>query len=134
MRSRLARIGLLLLSLASPARANTGVPLIYVFAGFSWTWLVLLAVVVVEAFMARRILAVTLGRALVISAAANLASTLIGVPLALPVFVPSLASLPLVVALFLIPLFFVSVFSERFVAYAFVPREQREAVRKWSWQ
>jgi hypothetical protein len=134
MRALLARIGLVLLSLIDPVRRSTGVPLLSVFMAFPWTWAVLFAVVLVEAFMARRILGVTPGRALTISAAANLISTLLALPIALPVIVPNLSTLPFVVALFLIPAFFVSVFAQRFVAYCFVPRDQRDAVRRWSWQ
>ena len=72
--------GLALLALAAPVSANVGVPMIT----YAWpaAWLLLVPVVLLEAVVARRTLHTTWRRALVVAAASNLVSTLVGIPLA----------------------------------------------------
>ena len=63
---------------AWPARADVGIPMLAVM----WppAWLLLIIIVPVEAYFARRILALDWPGALALSARANLVSTLVGIP------------------------------------------------------
>jgi hypothetical protein len=83
MTRRRAISGLVLAALmATPlsARADVGIPVAVVF--WPATWVLLLPVVVIEAFVARRILGLSLRQGLKLSLKANAWSTLAGVPLA----------------------------------------------------
>jgi hypothetical protein len=70
---------LMLAGIALPAHADVGVPMLAVM----WppAWLLLLAIVPVEGYLARRILSLDWRSALGLSLRANLVSTLVGIPL-----------------------------------------------------
>lgn len=70
---------LMLAGIALPAHADVGVPMLAVM----WppAWLLLLAIVPVEGYFARRILSLDWRSALGLSLRANLVSTLVGIPL-----------------------------------------------------
>ena len=135
-RVRLAFSVPFLMFCAAPAQANTGAPLLAYILFEPVMWFALIAIVIVEMRLARRIIGVTGGRALAIAAAANGVSTLIGVPLTWLIYVPNanLREAAFFGAVFLIPSFFISVFSERWVARLFLDREKCDAVRRWSWR
>lgn len=127
-------MGLLLLLAAGAVQANTGVPIVAPFVFYPMAALVLGLIIVVEMFMAIRILGVTGLRALAISGTANLVSTVIGLPFTGILLLNEVHAAALFGTFLLVPAFFVSVFSERWVAYCFVGREQRTLVRQWSWR
>jgi hypothetical protein len=70
---------LLLLGVPSVARANAGVPMI----ALLWpaAWVLLLPIIFLEAYVAKRVLAMQQGTAVRMSARANLVSTFAGIPL-----------------------------------------------------
>jgi hypothetical protein len=71
--------GALLLAMPSVGRADAGLPMI----ALLWpaSWVLLLPIILVEAHVAKRVLALQRGTALRMSAKANLVSTLAGIPL-----------------------------------------------------
>ena len=115
--------------------ANTAAPLIAIFVEWPWTLLVLVPIIVVEAVVAKKVIGTDMRLALQISAIANGVSTIIGIPLTLLVWLPNgaIGEAAFFGAIFLVPAFFVSVYSERFVAGLIVPN-QRDSVRQWSWR
>jgi hypothetical protein len=78
-RAALAVVTVLTIGAAWPARADAGIPML----ALIWppAWLLLLIIVPVEAYFARRMLALDWRGALGLSARANLVSTLVGIPL-----------------------------------------------------
>ena len=78
---RKAAVACLLIGIAIPcaARADVGVPML----ALVWpaAWLLLLVIIPVEGWFARRMLALPWSRALSVSAVANLVATLVGIPL-----------------------------------------------------
>lgn len=78
-RQALALICILVAGMAWPAHADVGVPMLAVM----WppAWLLLLVIVPIEGYFARRIMSLDWRSALGVSLRANLASTLVGIPL-----------------------------------------------------
>ena len=158
-RRLLAALGFALTLMPSSAWADVGLPMLVVV--WPASALALLPVVIVEASFARRPLGLTVRRSLALSALANAASTIIGIPVAwgvllVPLFaaavlprglqfivVPSyVAWLPPVegtwwiataMVILCVPFFFASVFIERWVARRFFPGSEAARVRQWSW-
>lgn len=87
-----AAVGLGILVLPFPARANAGVPMLLLV--WPASWVLFIPIVAIEAWIARRIVAMTIGRSVLATAVANAASTLAGIPLvwALLVLIELLAS------------------------------------------
>ncbi len=80
-RSRVAALGLFIgLAFAAPARADAGIPMLMLV--WPAAWLLLLLIIPLEAWFARRMLGLSWRRVLGVSALANLASTLVGIPVA----------------------------------------------------
>jgi hypothetical protein len=69
---------IILLAFSSVASADAGVPMLYLI--WPGSWVLFVPIVVVEAIVARRLLDLAVGRSLALSAVANAASTLVGIP------------------------------------------------------
>jgi hypothetical protein len=145
--------------LPSNALADAGLPMIAIV--WPASAIVFLPVVMVEALVARRLLGLTFRKSLAVSALANAASTIGGIPvtwalLVLPLLgvaflpdalrflaVPFYAAwlppiekawpVPLAMAILCVPFFFASVFVERWVARRFLRCLGTLEVGRWSW-
>jgi hypothetical protein len=69
---------IVLFAFSSVASANAGVPMLYLV--WPGSWVLFVPIVVVEAIVARRLLGLAVRRSLALSAVANAASTLVGIP------------------------------------------------------
>jgi hypothetical protein len=75
-----AVVGLLVLFFPAEARANAGVPMLVLV--WPASWIAFVPIVLIEAFVARHVLALSVKECLRLSVVANLWSTLLGIPLA----------------------------------------------------
>jgi hypothetical protein len=119
------------------SRANVGVPLFVNFVEYSW--LLLIPIIGIEAYVLRKRLAVSLGRASAVSSLANITSTILGTVVVLGISLllgtAGMSELPgamgdITVLFALIPCFFLSVWFEALVSSPFLKPASREDVRK----
>jgi hypothetical protein len=120
------------------SHANVGVPLFVKFIEYSW--LLLIPIIGIEAFVLRKRLAVSLGRASAVSSLANITSTILGTAvvlgisflLAITAGVSELSGAQgdITILFALIPCFFLSVWFEALVSSPFLKPVSREDVRK----
>lgn len=129
-----ASVAVVLLSalLATPAEANAGALMIELMAVPIWASL--LAIIPLEALLARKWIGCRWNKAIIASAAANLASTVVGIPLTLVYVGPIGPLLPVVALVLLVPMYFVSVGVEYLVLGSIVRWESRARVSKWAWR
>ena len=120
------------------AHANVGVPLFTSFMLYSW--LLLIPIIGIEAYVLKKQLAVSIGRASIAAGVANFLSTIVGTvvvlgteALLLPLVVPGMglfmgAQLDVAVLFALIPCFFLSVWIESRLASSFLEGFSRKQI------
>ncbi len=117
------------------AHANTGVPL---FAAFiTYSWLLLIPIIGIEAYVLRYRLEISVGRASAVAGLANIVSTILGtvalVVIEFPLgfvnkdFLPA-SQLDIAVLVALIPCFYLSVWIESLIGAPYLERCSREQV------
>ena len=136
-----ARRGGLVLALAAvlsapaPAWADAGVPMLVLLWPAAWALLV--PVVLLEAEVARRRLALTYRDGLRVAGVANAVSTF-AVTVQSPWLIPYEADLgwmiPVAALVLCVPFFFMSVFVEAFIARRLLASHAPAHVRSWSWR
>jgi hypothetical protein len=138
--TRALLVGAIVVLHGRPAVADTLSPAAFVVLGTLLELHLVPAIVLVEAVIAKRILATSAARSLSVAVVANVASGLIGLPLASLLFWRGLRGIghpagdSALVALMLlgVPCFVVSVWVERHVARWLVPADRRPRCGRWS--
>ena len=158
---RILSLFLIFILFPSTASANVGIPML----AFVWPgmWLLLIPVVVLEAFLAKRMLSLDRKDAWKVAGIVNTFSTAVGVPITWAIlllfeFVLQLTNLyeignlDLIInipwlppwaekwmmtgsaAVQMIPFCLVSIWLERLAAQRILGRERKDEIRRWSWK
>lgn len=128
--------GLLLCLCPLEGQANVGAPLFFNYIAYSW--LLLIPIIGVEAYVFRKRLPISIGRAFAVASVANIGSTILGTVVVLGtgllLSVGNMTELPgaegdITVLIALVPCFFLSVWCETLIGFPLLKQASRDNVR-----